>query len=100
MNRGSRSRIPSLLVCTSTQTGWRGLTRFVGRVGSTPTRLTSRNFKKIGPVDVQHPSTVAFNYFDDQGEVKTVYLRRPKQEQADATKAVIDARKAVMEKYH
>ena len=49
---------------------------------------------------VQNGKTVAFNYLDDQGEVKTVYLRRPKKEQAEATKVVIDGRKAVMEKYH
>jgi len=58
------------------------------------------DFKKIGPVEVQHGVTVAFNYLDDQGEEKTVYLRRPKKEQAEATKVVIDGRKEVMEKYH
>jgi len=31
---------------------------------------------------------------------QTVYLRRPKKEQAEATKVVIDGRKEVMEKYH
>ncbi len=58
------------------------------------------DFKKIGPVEVQRRTIVAFNYLDDQGEEKTVFLRRRKQKQAEATKAVIDTRKAVMEKYH
>ena len=58
------------------------------------------DFKKIGPVEVQNGKTVTFNYLDNQGQEKTVSLRRPKKEQAENTKVVIDDRKAVMEKYH
>jgi hypothetical protein len=74
--------------------------RKFGVVGWGWSHTDTIDFKKIGPVEVQRGKTVAFDYLDDRGEEKTVYLRRPKKEQAEATKVVIDGRKAVMEKYH
>jgi hypothetical protein len=52
--------------------------------------------REIGPVEVAHKNI----YFTYRNDDKQLLLHRPKQQQAEATKAIIDDRKAVMEKYH